>query len=109
MGGGMTIKKKVEKEEDAEEDYYEMHIPKMNIIEQIYINKNLFEGDHLFKMNCLPRPGPKELGNRQFNRTPWDFNLSCFKNYRPDTQKMIDDCFELDWSRIRLPRAIPED
>ena len=22
---------------------------------------------------------------------------------------MIDDCFELDWSRIRLPRAIQED
>ena len=22
---------------------------------------------------------------------------------------MIDECFELDWSRIRLPRAIPED
>ena len=73
MGGGMTIKKKVEKEEDKEEDYYEMHIPKMNITEQIYLNQNLFEGDHLFKMNCLPRPGPKELGNRQFNRTPWDF------------------------------------
>lgn len=38
MGGGMTIKKKVEKEEDAEVDYYEMDIPKMNITENIYLN-----------------------------------------------------------------------
>ena len=85
MGGGMTIKKKVEKEEDAEDDYYEMEIPKMNVTENIYLNKNLFEGDHLYRMTCIPRPGPKELGNRQFNRTPWNFQLSCFRSYRPDT------------------------
>ena len=57
----------------------------------------------------MPRPGEKYLGKREFVRTPWDFSLSCFNSYRPDSLKILTQCFELDWGRLRLPRAIKED
>lgn len=92
-----------------EPDFYEMDLPKVNIIENIARASCLFNSDHIYRMHCEPRPGPKFLGNREIIRTPWNFQLSCFKLYKPDTKRIIDDCFELDWSRIRLPRAITED
>ena len=42
-------------------------------------------------------------------RTPWDFNLSCFKPYKIDNVKQLRECFELDWVRMRLPRAIKDE
>lgn len=60
-------------------------------------------------MHCVPRPGPKGLGNRDKIRTPWDFNLSVFKTYKPDNHRLLNDCFELDWSRTKIERIVKDD
>ena len=108
MGLGMSIKQKAKEEEEEEPDYYEMDLPRVNIIENIARTACLWDRDHIEGLHCGPRPGPKMLGNRQILRTPWIFEQSCFRTYRPDSQKLIGEAFELDWSRIRLPRAISE-
>jgi len=57
-------------------------------------------------MNCVPRPGPKGLGNRSKVRTPWDFSLSVFASYKPDTVKLLDNCFETDWARTKVEKIV---
>ena len=73
MGLGMSIKKKAEVEEDPEPDWYEIELPKVNIIENIATEKKVFNNDHIYSLHCEPRPGPKYLGNREIIRTPWNF------------------------------------
>ena len=81
----------------------------MNIIENIAATQTIFSSEYIEQMTAEPRPGDKVLGNRELVRTPWDFNLSCFKLYKPDNASQLFKCFELDWSRMRLPRAIKEE
>lgn len=35
-------------------------------------------------------------------RIPWKFETSIFKDYVRETQKILDNCFELDWGMSRL-------
>ena len=81
----------------------------MNIIENIAKTKTIFSHEYIARMKAHPRPGDKKLGNRDLVRTPWDFSLSCFNTYKEDSARLLEQCFELDWSRMRLPRAIKED
>ena len=60
-------------------------------------------------MNCVPRPGPKGLGNRNKVRTPWNFSLSCFAPYKPDSTRLLNDCFEMDWNRTKVLRIVKND
>ena len=60
-------------------------------------------------MNAWPRPSPKFLGNRHKIRTPWNFNLSVLKPYRPDTESLLDSCFEIDWGRTKIGRLVKEE
>lgn len=57
-------------------------------------------------MNCVPRPGPKGFANRRKVRTPWDFSLSVFASYKADTTKLLNDCFEKDWSRTKVNKIV---
>ena len=57
-------------------------------------------------MNCVPRPGPKGLGNRSKVRTPWNFSLSVFAQYKFDTNKVLNDCFEVDWNRTKVAKIV---
>ena len=66
-------------------DYYEMYIEKVNIIENIAATKTIYSAKHIRQLRAVPRPGEKYLGKREFVRTPWDFSLSCFNSYRPDS------------------------
>ena len=59
-------------------------------------------------MNCVPRPGPKGLGNRSKVRTPWNFSLSVFASYKIDTPKMLNDCFEVDWARTKVDKIVKD-
>ena len=85
-------------------DYYELDLPEVNYIEVIAQNKNIFSEEYAARMACVPRPGPKGLGNRSKVRTPWDFSLSVFASYKPDTTKLLNDCFEKDWARTKVDR-----
>jgi cellulose synthase/poly-beta-1,6-N-acetylglucosamine synthase-like glycosyltransferase len=60
-------------------------------------------------MQCVPRPSPKFLGNRHRLRTPWNFQLSVFKHFKKDDERLLNDCFELDWSRTKVERLIKDD
>ena len=57
-------------------------------------------------MNCQPRPGAKGLGKRSGVRTPWDFSLSVFAQYKIDTTNLLNNCFEKDWSRTKVERIV---
>lgn len=37
-------------------------------------------------------------------RTPWSFPISIFKDYQLDTDEKIMECFEFDWSNMKLPK-----
>ena len=39
-----------------------------------------------------------DVGDRA--RTPWIFKKSAFRRYLPDSKKILDKCFEFDWSYI---------
>ena len=60
-------------------------------------------------MTVKPRPKEKFLGGRAKLCTPWNFNLSVFESYKPDNAAHLAKCFELDWSRMRIPRGIKQD
>ena len=54
----------------------------------------------------MPRPPPVILKGRRKLKTPWDFFKSVFKQYRPDNQKMLDDCFEIDWANTKCEKIL---
>lgn len=86
-----------------------MTLPKVNIIENIAQNKNLFSMQVIEEMHCEPRPPPKQLGNRQFERDPWEFKKSAFASYKHDTPKLIEQCFETDWNRSKVHRVVKDE
>ena len=51
-------------------------------------------------MNVRPRER-KKLGPKKRGKSPWRFSTSAFRNYKPDTQKLLDKCFEFDWLFIQ--------
>ena len=64
-------------------------MPRVNIIENLAKGTQNFDFEYISNMHCEPRPSEKRLGNRAIIRTPWDFNLSVFRTYRPDNDKLI--------------------
>ena len=42
-------------------------------------------------------------------KTPWDFYKSIFKVYKPDTDKIIDECFEADWPNTKIEKIIKDE
>ena len=60
-------------------------------------------------MTCVPRAPPVTLEGRESLKTPWDFYKSVFKTYRPDNQKLLDDCFEIDWQYTKCEKIVRND
>jgi len=59
-------------------------------------------------MQCFPRPPPVSLEGRDAIKTPWDFNKSVFKDFKPDSAKLLDDCFEFDWALTKCEKVIKD-
>ena len=57
-------------------------------------------------MAVIPRAPPASLKGRMSLKTPWDFFKSVFKDYRADTEKLLDDCFEIDWALTKCEKII---
>ena len=57
-------------------------------------------------MRCVPRPPPKEYKAREKIKTPWDFFKSVFRDYKPDTQAILDECFEFDWASSKIEKIV---
>jgi len=60
-------------------------------------------------MRCVPRAPPVILEGRESLKTPWDFYKSVFKTYKPDNQKLLDDCFETDWPYTKCEKIVRND
>ena len=37
-------------------------------------------------------------------RTPWTFPISLFRDYQIDNDIKLNECFEFDWSTVKLPK-----
>jgi hypothetical protein len=57
-------------------------------------------------MKSVPRPPPKNLKGREYLKTPWDFFKSVFKDYKPDNEGLLVDCFEFDWQCSKILKII---
>lgn len=42
-------------------------------------------------------------------KTPWDFFKSIFKTYKPDNDKVIEECFEADWPNTKIEKIIKDE
>jgi len=57
-------------------------------------------------MKCVPRPKPKILKGRAKIKTPWDFFKSVFKSYKPDNNRIVEQCFETDWELTKCVKIL---
>lgn len=57
-------------------------------------------------MTCIPRPERKVYVEVERLKTPWSIFNSVFKDYKPDNQALLDECFEFDWSCSKLEKII---
>lgn len=84
-------------------------MPQLHVIDDVKQDMSIFTDKKISLMNCRPRPSPKVLGDRNKLRTPWKWECSVFKHFRADDERLLNKCFELDWSRTKIPRLIKDE
>ena len=94
---------------DAALDLLKLEVPKTNIIENIIQNREPITETYLTSMRVIPRPPPVILKGRMKLKTPWDILKSVFKAYKPDNQRIVDDCFEVDWANTKCEKILKGD
>ena len=57
----------------------------------------------------MPRPVPFNLAGTLSEKPQWDFRESIFSKYKPDTNKILDGCFETDWEFTKIPKLLKYD
>ena len=60
-------------------------------------------------MKVKPRPPPYVLLGMLRPETPWDFFKSVFKEYKPDTDRLLGDCFETDWAQTKTEKFLRDE
>ena len=80
-------------------DYEITTLPSLNCITKVPAATFSYDREELRELTIKPRV-VKKLGARESLRTAWLFSKSAFSQYRPDTQSLLHDCFETDWSFI---------
>lgn len=85
-----------------------MNVPKGSYVKNVVQNNSVITGTYQADLQCLPRPPPIELAGRRTRKVAWDFYKSIFKDYRPDTDALLKNCYETDWSLTKLPVFIPK-
>jgi NLR family CARD domain-containing protein 3 len=99
-----------ESDEEEEESVFSYSLGIMNytsgkpksVIDEEYNPKN---------KHCFPRP-PDKVYIKPRNRrpkTPWSFPISIFKDYQMETEELLTECFEFDWSCLKLPKMTDEE
>jgi hypothetical protein len=88
---------------------YKLGIPRTNLLANVTQTRALLTKTYLTNLSCIPRPEPKNLKGREKLKTPWDFNKSVFKDYKPDNVQLLEQCFEFDWECSKIPRVIKGD
>ena len=76
-------------------------LDRINVLYRVVATPNPFDKEFISSMRVKPR-GHKTLGVRSTVRTPWIFEKSAFRQYKADDKKILDKCFEFDWSYILM-------
>lgn len=59
-------------------------------------------------LTILIRPPPKEPPSRAKEKEPWDFKKSVFAPYYPDSDTLLNSCFEFDWECSKISKVIKD-
>ena len=70
---------------DADEDKFDVStLPVLNYISRVQQNSEPYSPQALLAMSVKPRM-VKRLGRKNRGKSPWKFEKSAFRNYKPDT------------------------
>ena len=83
-----------------------INVPQTNILQNVIAENTPITETIIQNMKWYPRPPPKALTQRTRVKTPWSWFKSVFKDYRRDTQQILDDWFDYDWPMWKIPRVI---
>lgn len=86
-----------------------LQIKKVNYIAKVVRSEKILRPNVIDTMDVLPREPPKALKGLSRVGTPWDFLNSVFAKYKPDTEKLLNDCFHFDWDRMRIDKIFKSD
>ena len=86
-----------------------IEIPKTNIVDNVMQSRQPITQQLLAEMKCFPRPPPKSLQKQERVKTPWDFFKSVFREYKPDTEVLLSNCFEFDWQCSKIDKVVKDE
>lgn len=75
-------------------------IKEFNQVPNLEIDTEPYEPHKIAVMKTKPRLNNVLDDEKASKRTPWQFKLSAFRTYKPDTKQLLEKCFENDWSFI---------
>lgn len=85
-----------------------MRVERMNTIVAIYKGPNLNpQTMEILNIDvCVPRPKEKIFmrAAKIIPKDPWKLEKSFFAPYKPDNDELLADCFEFDWSHMKVPK-----
>lgn len=84
-------------------------LPKVNYIQKVIQSQNEIKLNHIQTLEVLPRAEPRMLKGMKRVKTPWDFMNSVFVKYKPDNDKILNECFFTDWEKCRFEKIFKGD
>jgi hypothetical protein len=87
----------------------------MLYVNYIYTDNDrlIIDGDQHFLTQIYSRPREEEkkfdlsayLNKKNYS---WNLEMSIFKNYQPDNEALIDECFEFDFKSSKIIRLVKD-
>ncbi len=62
-----------------------------------------------YSANCDSKPRTAEdniAPPKKIVKLDWCFENSLFKNFKPDTEELLMECFETDWNNSKIKKLI---
>lgn len=87
-------------QKEVDFDFKEVtELEEINIIYKVPATTFGYTQEEVDRMAVKPRT-LKAARLRDRRREPWVFGRSAFRHYKPESQKLLDQCFETDWEHI---------
>lgn len=86
-----------------------VNLPKVNYIQDVIKSDKVLKVNTVDTLEVLPRAEPKMLRGLKRVKTPWDFMNSVFAKYKPDNEKILNECFFTDWGQCRFEKVFRND
>jgi len=92
------------------DEWVTLHPEKLNYVDA-KVQPSLFDQETWQVNNidvCIPRPAEKKFMRRATKKSidPWEIPKSLFKDYKVDTESLLNECFEFDWGMIKKFKTI---